>query len=73
MRIKIKDLELALEHMKKNLCESTEVEFASDEKGIHVMEMCFTDEQKKIAKIVLFDANVNVTPDLVAKTKLYKT
>lgn len=72
MRIKIKDLELAIEYIKKNFSESADMEFDTDEKGLHVLNLGFTDSAKKVAKIVLYDANNNVTPELVSKAKLYK-
>lgn len=70
MRLKIKDIELVLEHIKHNsLAESIVVEFSSDERGL-----CFgfTDNTNLIAEAKVYDANINVTPEIKSTKKLYR-
>lgn len=70
MRIKIKDIELALEHIKANtISESVDFEFGSDSISI-ILD--FTDKNKNLAKAKLFDANINVTPEIISTKKLYR-
>ncbi|NBP13536.1 hypothetical protein EBU95_03940 [bacterium] len=70
MRIKIKDLELALEHIRLNsISESVEVEYSVDNIGL-LFE--FTDKNKNISKVKMFDANVSATPEVMSTKKLYR-
>jgi len=70
MRVKIKDLELVLEHIKTNsLAESVVVFFSNDDIGL-----CFnfTDKVNLQAEAKVFDANINVTPEIKCTRKLYR-
>ena len=70
MRVKIKDLELVLEHIKAHsVAESVNIFFSSDEIGL-----CFnfTDNVNLIAEAKVFDANINVTPEIKSTKKLYR-
>lgn len=70
MRVKIKDLELVLEHIKvHSVAESVNISFSSDEIGL-----CFnfTDNVNLIAEAKVFDANINVTPEIKSTKKLYR-
>lgn len=70
MRIKLKDLELALEYIKTNsISESVDVDWSPDHVGLHIS---FTDKLKNVSTIKTFDANVNATPEVSSVKKLYR-
>lgn len=70
MRIKLKDIELAIKKIRSNsMAESVEVDFGPD--NISIM-LEFTDKSNNIAKAKLFDANINVTPEIISTQKLYQ-
>ena len=70
MRIKLKDLELALEYIKTNtLSESIDVDWSPDHTGVH---FSFTDKLKNVSTVKTFDANVNATPEVSSVKKLYR-
>lgn len=70
MRIKIKDLELAIEHIKSNsISETIDFEFSHDGYGL-MLE--FSDKLKNIAKAKLYDANINLSPEITSTRRLYR-
>ena len=70
MRIKLKDLELALEYIKTNtVSESVDVDWSPDHVGLN---LSFTDKLKNVSVIKTFDANVNATPEISSTRKLYR-
>lgn len=70
MRIKLKDLELALEFIKTNSsAESVDIDWSPNHDGVH---FSFTDKLKNVSYVKTFDANVNATPEVSSTRKLYK-
>lgn len=70
MRIKLKDLELALEYIKANtMSESVDIDWSADHTGLN---FSFTDKLKNISVVKTFDANVNATPEISSTRKLYR-
>jgi hypothetical protein len=70
MRIKLKDLELALEYIKTNsVSESVDIDYSPDHTG---MMFSFTDKNKNVSNVKAFDANVNATPEVSSTKKLYR-
>jgi hypothetical protein len=70
MRIKLKDLELALEYIKTNtISESVDIDWSPDHIGVN---FTFTDKLKNVSAVKTFDANVNSTPEVSSVKKLYR-
>lgn len=71
MRIKLKDLELALEHIKLNTS-SEYVEFDIHPEGNACLGAGFIDKNNKHSTILLYDSLNNITPEVKTISKLYK-
>jgi len=70
MRVKLKDLELALEYIKANsISESVDIDWSPDHTGVN---FSFTDKLKNVSAVKAFDANVNATPEVSSVKKLYR-
>jgi|GEM_PF-5483283 len=70
MKVKLKDLELVLEHIKTNTTsESIDIDWSPDHAGVN---FSFTDKLKNVSTVKAFDANVNATPEVSSTRKLYK-
>jgi len=69
MIVRYKDLELAIDYLKKVKPEV--VEFDLNEAGGSAMSIAFT-ELNKPTKIFIFEAGRNVTPEIRATQKLYR-
>jgi hypothetical protein len=70
MKIKLKDLELAIEHIRSNsISESVDVGFGDDSISLLIE---FTDKNKNISKIKTFETTVNATPEEISVKKLYR-
>lgn len=70
MRIKNKDLEIAIEYIKKNsMSESCSIYLSDDDYGVFLE---FTDKQNNSSRVKLFDANLNATPEILSIRKLYR-
>lgn len=72
MKIKFKDLELAVEYIKANggMPESIEIEEGTT--GGATTDISFTDKNNKPTKIMIFAGHHNVTPEVRVTTKLYR-
>lgn len=72
MKVKYKDLELALEYIKLNsVSESIEINTNTAD-GSAACSIHFIDKQQKAAVIYLYDGTHNVTPELRTTSKLYR-
>jgi len=70
MRVKLKDLEFALEYIKANsISESVDIDWSPDHTGVN---FSFTDKLKNVSTVKTFDANVNATPEVSSVKKLYR-
>lgn len=68
MKIKFRDLELAVEYIKKNNApESLDVDDLAT-----YLELSYIDFQNKPTKLMLYASQHNVTPEVRVTTKLYK-
>ncbi len=72
IKIKLKDLELAMEHMKSNAY-SEYIEFDGNEIGGSAMSLSFVDKNNKACKIFLYESGRSITPEIRVTTKLYKS
>lgn len=72
MKIKLKDINLAMEYVNKN-SHSEYVEFDWNEAGGAAMSMSFIDKQSKACKVFLYQSDKGVTPEVRVTTKLYKS
>lgn len=71
-KVKLKDLELAMEYIKKNVY-SEYIEFDVNETTDSAMSMSFIDRTKKVCKIFLYESGKNITPEVRVISKLYKS
>ena len=67
MKIKVKDLNLALEHIKEQQCEFVEVE-ADDS----YVQLGFPSKENYQSDIKIFRGDLNSSPELRTSRKLYK-
>jgi len=71
LRIKLKDLQLAVEYVQKNgLSEYLEFD---EEQGGAALTLSFMDKQQKACKVFLYISDKGITPEVRVTTKLYKT
>jgi len=68
MKIKLKDVELALEHIKSNSL-SEVLEFTE---GDNCISITFSDRQQKLINVYLFESASGITPEVRSITKLYR-
>ena len=68
LKIKFKDLELAMEYIKTN-SQSELVEFEINGEKLF---LSFFDKNKNYAEIKLFNAAFNTTPEIKVTSKLYR-
>lgn len=69
MKVKIKDLELAIEHIRTNsAAEWVDIEYP----GGPYVALEFTDINKHISKIKLFECYLNSSPEIMSTKKLYR-
>lgn len=71
MKVKIKDLELAMEYIKKHGY-SEYLEFSDGELGGAALGVSFIDKMQKACKIYLYESSRGITPEVIVTTKLYK-
>lgn len=72
MKIKFRDLELAVEYIKVNggLPESIEIEEGTN--GGACTDFSFTDKNNKPTRIMIYGGHHNITPEVRVTTKLYR-
>lgn len=71
MRIKFKDIELAIDYIKLNsVSEVVTIDTHPDNNAALVLS--FIDKSNKASMIYLFDAASNTTPDIKSVSKLYR-
>ncbi len=71
MKVKLKDLDLAMEYIKKQAL-SEYVEFDLNELNGSAMSISFLDKTTKNCKIYLYESSRNITPEVKLISKLYK-
>lgn len=70
MKVRLKDLELAIEHIKKRYVgEVVDITYSDDEIGVLIG---FNDKDKSLSNIKLFEYCINATPEVSSTKKLYK-
>lgn len=72
LKIKLKDLELAMNYINKNGF-SEYIEFDDSDLGGAVLTLSFIDKQQKASKIFLFQSDKGITPEVRVTSKIYKT
>lgn len=72
IKIKVKDLELAMDYIKKNGF-SEYVELDPSETQNTAISISFTNKLQRPCKIFLYVGEKNITPEVRETTKLYKT
>lgn len=68
MKIKIKDIELALKKIRSTSMSESVDFYVNDEISV-ILE--FTDRNNNLAKAKLFDATINTTPEIISTQKIY--
>lgn len=71
MKIKFRDLELALEYVKQH-GHSESVEIEEGTQGGACTDLSFVDKNNKPTKIIMYANHHNVTPEVRVTTKLYR-
>lgn len=71
LKVKLKDLELAMEYIKKNVY-SEYIEFDVNEVGGSAMSLSFVDKAQKACKVFLYQSDRSITPEVRVTSKLYK-
>lgn len=71
MRIKLKDFELACEHLKSSiLSETLEIKENEDQERI---EISYTSKDNKEQRVIIYNAVLNSTPEVTTTKRLYKS
>lgn len=72
MKIKFRDLELAVEYIKTNGGQPESVEIEEGMSGGATTDIAFTDKNGKPTRIMIWNGLHNVTPEVRVTTKLYR-
>jgi hypothetical protein len=71
MKIKMKDIYLAIEYLQQNST-SEWLEIDTNEAGGSATSFAFTDKNAKACKVFVYEANRGITPELRTTQKLYR-
>lgn len=72
LKVKIKDLQLAMDYIQKNGY-SKYIEFEEGDLGGVALALSFVDKTQKACRIFLYQSDKGITPEVRVTTKLYKT
>lgn len=72
LKVKLKDLQLAMEYIQKNGF-SEYIEFTDGDLGGATLSLSFVDKQQKACKIFLYPSDKGITPEVRVTSKLYKS
>lgn len=72
LKIKLKDLQLAMDYIQKNGF-SEYVEFSDNDLNGAAISLSFVDKQQKACRIFLYQSDKAITPEVRVTSKLYKS